>query len=285
MARAWSTRARAHRELFPDPGNVQRGKDIRRLKRAMRKRARQRDLPMVALNGSYTRRTHKVAKRVALALGVHPSTLAKRDARGREVLTVGAQRVIRRPALRTPAQLARAAAWKRDRKRARGAKQAVRWAQRQAKAGVYENPPGSNRGGKITVWQRDLGDWLIGQAWCGVFVGTALRHAGVDGINYRVASVWFILVDALAGRNGFKECVYRRSTGHGSVLNGQPGDAVGLFSENTHVELIVRRVPGGFDTCGGNTSAGADGSQSNGDGVYRRFRPDSAVVYIARPRW
>lgn len=156
--------------------------------------------------------------------------------------------------------------------------------------GKTEHPPGSNKAPwGLTSWQRELaggGDWLIGEAWCGTFVWACLtKGGGVRGLTARTASVWFILEDALAGRNGWQRCVYRRKTGHGSLTAGRAGDAVGLYGEGTHVALIVKRVAGGYITREGNTSRDVWGSQSNGGGCFERFRPDSAVVYIARPRF
>lgn len=150
---------------------------------------------------------------------------------------------------------------------------ARRWAA--AQVGTVENPAGSNRGGKITEWQMYFGLWLVGLAWCGVFVGRALAHAGVP-VNFRVASVAAIEDDAKAGRNGFK--LWR------GAREGRAGDAVILFGRGIHVELIAKRVAGGYITYGGNTSPeGGGGSQSNGGGVYRRFRPYSQVHGIAVP--
>lgn len=177
------------------------------------------------------------------------------------------------------------AAWKvRAQRRARGPHAALRWAAQWV--GKTERPPGSNRAPwGLTEWQQNLGSWLVGQPWCGVFVGTALKHAGVKGITSRVAGVILILEDARLGRNGFKKIVYRRSTGEGSLSKAKPGDAVGLFGESTHVGLIEAVGDGGFHTIEGNTSPGNVGSQSNGGGVFRRFRPFSDVAYVARPAY
>lgn len=82
-----------------------------------------------------------------------------------------------------------------------------------------------------------------------------------------------------------KNVVYRRRTGTGSVTAGQPGDLVGLFGEGTHVGMIVKRIAGGYENAEGNTGSGSAGSQSNGGMLARRQRPDSAVVYIVRPRY
>lgn len=152
--------------------------------------------------------------------------------------------------------------------------------------GKTENPAGSNRAPwGLTDWQSDFGSYLVGAAWCGVAAGTALKHAGVKGINARVASVALILDDALNGRNGFRSCVFRRRTGRGSLSAARPGDVAGLFGEGTHTGIIEKRVPGGFVLLEGNTSPGNSGSQANGGGVWRRTRPDSAVVFIARPNY
>lgn len=202
-----------------------------------------------------------------------------------------AQAVVR-GARRTPAELLRAkrrmaVERKAQTSASRGPKAAIAFLARYV--GKTESPAGSNKAPwGLTDWQRELANgasYLVGAAWCGTAVGIALKRAGVKGITSRCASVWFILEDALAGRNGFAKCVYRRKTGLGSVGAGKPGDAVGLYGEGTHVGLIEKRVAGGYQTLEGNTSSGASGSQSNGGGLYRRFRPDSAVVYIARPNW
>ena len=239
----------------------------------------------IAEDGELGPDTAAAIQRVGRALGALESTL--KETRGTETVPVGLQRIIRRPATRTPAQLKRAA----DRKRAAkkkprnvGPDAALKWMGQYV--GKTEQPPGSNRAPwGLTDWQRDLGSWLVGQAWCGTFVGTALKRAGVKGVTSRVASVWFILEDGLAGRNGMKRVVYRRKTGTGSVKAGQPGDLLGIGGEGTHLAMAARRVPGGYETIEGNTSPGNSGSQSNGGGAWRRFRPDSSIVYIVRPDW
>lgn len=250
------------------------------LQRAINDRGKTRGWPPLAIDGELGPLTRNAAERACRELGALEATLTV--ARVARVVTVGMQRMIRWPDRRTAAQLARAkqrAA--RTAATSRGPDAALRWARQWV--GRTEQPPGSNKAPwGLTAWQQHLGAWLVGQAWCGVFVGTALTHAGVR-VTSRVAAVLLILDDAQHGRNGFKRVVYRRSTGTGSVSAGQPGDAIGLFGESTHVALIEKRVPGGYQTIEGNTSAGNAGSQSNGGGCFRRTRPDSAVVYIARP--
>jgi hypothetical protein len=146
---------------------------------------------------------------------------------------------------------------------------AVNWAK--AQVGITENPPGSNRGGKITDWQKALGAWLVGTPWCGSFVAAGLRRAGVKGVNYRLASVAYIEDDARRGAAPF----------HSWTTNGsgaRPGDLVVLFGRGIHVEMVEKVHSNHVDTIGGNTSpASGSGSQANGGGVFRRKRPRSQV--------
>ncbi len=254
--------------------------DVRALQTALNQRSRARGLDTITVDGEYGPATDQAVRRVARALGALEATIAKPGA------SVGEQRMIRWPLTRSPAQYARA------RGRAKrapvdsgtGPLAALAWARQWI--GKTEDPPGSNRAPwGLTAWQQAFGSWLVGQAWCGVLCGTALVNAGVKAVNSRVAGVVLILEDALHGRNGMDHVVYRRRTGWGGVTAGKPGDLVGLFGEGTHVGMIERRVPGGWQTIEGNTSPGAGGSQNAGGGCFRRIRPDSAVVYIVRPSY
>ena len=150
---------------------------------------------------------------------------------------------------------------------------ALRWAAQQV--GTVESPPGSNRGGRITRWQKALGPWLVGQPWCGVFLGAMLSHVGVP-ISARIASVAAIEDDAVAGRNGLAGIREGR---------GRPGDLVILFGRGKHVEVIVKATKAGYQTIGGNTSAGDAGSQANGGGVYKRVRPLKDVYRVVVPAY
>lgn len=143
--------------------------------------------------------------------------------------------------------------------------------------GAKEVPAGSNKGPQVTSWQKSFGDWLVGQPWCGVYIGVALRHAGVN-VNSRIAAVSFIEDDARAKRNGFKEWKTIKTS-------GRSGDVAVLFGRGVHAGLILRRDKklGGYWIAEGNTSPGAGGSQSNGGGSYKRFRPYSAIHGIAVP--
>lgn len=251
-----------------------RGNDVERFQVALRERLSKSpsagDVPAPPTGGEIFENTLRPWRHVRYWLGLPAESIEDGHP-----MTVGAQRAVRWPWARTPAARARARKRRKDHA-AQAPRRAVEWAEDQI--GTVEDPPGSNKGGKITVWQQALGAWLVGAAWCGTFVGNALRAAGVVGINYRVASVAYIEDDAKAGRNGWKAWVNK--------LRGKAGDAVILFGRGVHVEFIVRRRWWGYETVGGNTSPeGSSGSQSNGGCVAPRKRYWWAVYGVARPNY
>lgn len=137
-----------------------------------------------------------------------------------------------------------------------------------SKVGIHEQPDGSNRGPQIDEWQRRLG--FLGVAWCGIFAGNGLLHAGVHGVTSRIASVSAIESDAANHRGPFWG--FTRGSAHGAV----PGDLVCLFSPGEHVETI-RRVnsDGSVDTYGGNYS----------NSVVEGHRAASSIVGVAHVRY
>jgi hypothetical protein len=254
-----------------------RGPQVPPLKRAMNRRRDDRDLPPIKVSDTMGTPSWEAWHETYIALGGKPGTFA-----GGWTRAFRRYRIVRWPGTRGSLARKRAREWRANRGKT-GIASGRAFARRYQ--GKKENPAGSNTGDwGLTAWQRSFGDWLVGLAWCGVFVGKILQAAGVEGINHRVASVWNILQDGLAGRNGFRSCVYRRATGHGSTANVRAGDVVGLYGESTHVEWVDEVVKGGVWTYGGNTSAGA-GSVSNGGQVARNFRPWSVIVYAVRPNY
>lgn len=156
---------------------------------------------------------------------------------------------------------------------------AIAWAQAQVDARITEHPAGSNRGVPVETWQRDIAGgagYLVGLAWCGVFLGEALKHGGVH-VTARVASCAAIEDDARAGRNGFLRLV--------SYDDARPGDAMLMFGRGVHVELLKKKVSGGVIDLAGNTSYGSAGSQSNGGACAERWRARSEIHAIARPAY
>ncbi len=160
------------------------------------------------------------------------------------------------------------------------ARSTVAWCQ--AQVGTQEQPPGSNRGPGIEEWQREFGDWMIGQPWCGAFLGYALRR--VAGVAVPAKIVWVPHVREWAQRGS-----------HGFVSwsewdAGRLGDLV-LLSVEAEGEIDHMGIHVGAEvllggethilTVEGNTPSGEGGTE----GVYTRARPRSAVVGFARPAY
>lgn len=247
------------------------GPEVSALQTAVNARARARGLRTIEVDGDLGPETLAGVQRVGRALGALESTLSL--ARSKSEVPIGLQRIIRWPGTRTADQLQRA----RDRQKQASTDGPARaLAEARKYIGKTEQPAYSNRAPwGLTEWTHDRLGISYGVPWCGIFVGHCLEVAGVQGLTSRVAAVAFIYEDAGAGRNGFAKRV--------SVANARPGDAVGLFGLSTHVALIEKVLPNGFQTIEGNTSPGVSGSQSNGGGCYRRFRSFSDVAYVARP--
>ena len=140
--------------------------------------------------------------------------------------------------------------------------------------------PGSEAG---RYWAAKSGQaWLAGPStsiwWCMLFVSMVFDEAGqVDAIGG-----WTYNTDV---------CIsHARARGLPFVTAAQahPGDVV-IFNWNggptDHVGVVERNLGGGWiQTIEGNTSSGAAGSQSAGNGVWRRRRHDS-IAAIIRPAW
>lgn len=121
------------------------------------------------------------------------------------------------------------------------------------------------------------------QPWCGSWVNCVMADANQHG----EPSVVYTPSGAAA---------YRRLGGNRWVeRNGpvQPGDVVFFdwggstnVGATDHVGLVEAVLPGGqLQTIEGNTSPSNAGSQSNGDGVYRRVRNRNNVVGFGRPAY
>lgn len=157
-----------------------------------------------------------------------------------------------------------------------GAERAIRWANGQV--GTVEQT-GQNDGPKILDWQRWVanGDrWLDRAPYCGIGCANAcIRHSTVVAPERsRWAAVALIEDDARAGRNGF-------TSWSSDPRTARPGDLAVLYGRGIHVELVRRRTDRALETVGFNTSPGTEGSQANGQGVWRRTRPFDQVHGIA----
>lgn len=129
--------------------------------------------------------------------------------------------------------------------------------------GLHENN-GTNRSPSVDQLEKQFG--MAGQPWCGIFLGTALREAGVK-VDSRVASVAEIESMARNHTGGFEG-------GWHPGRRARRGDAV-IPVAGQHVAFVTRVDPDGtIHTIGGNQ---ADGRVTRG-----AYRADQ-VHGIARP--
>lgn len=162
---------------------------------------------------------------------------------------------------------------------------AMRWMS--THRGITEQPSGSNRDNRadgIAAAQKRLAVWLVGLAWCGVWVANALLFAGVEGVSWRLASVNWIEDAARRGDKPFRDWLAPTFANLRRCLRG---DLVVLLGRGVHVGMLraikyVKGIGWVLITEEGNTSSGNLGSQSNGGGSYRRERPLTIVHGLAR---
>ena len=146
----------------------------------------------------------------------------------------------------------------------------------------YYAPNDPEPGSKYGRWlaQRLNQSWLAGPSvkiwWCQIFVSWVFDQAGVSfsgGLSYNTNNT------LAAGR--------REGRALANVRDAQPGDIVfydwGHDGATDHVGIIELNRGNTIQTIEGNTSSGAAGSQSAGNGVYRRVRNWSAVAGVIRP--
>jgi cell wall-associated NlpC family hydrolase len=242
------------------------GRDIKQLQHALNARLRARKLGLqLDSDGEYGPETHAAYREVAFALGLNNATIS-------QGATIGAQRIIENPDLRTPEQLALA----KQRAAERGSvDKVIRWCE--SKVGITEHPAGSNRGPEIDRWQAEFD--IHGTYWCGAFVGYAVRHIGGVPIGNGVVYTPSILAAAHARTGGFAGLYPWKARKKGDLIlmrfpggNSDPVHHVGIYA-------------GDDFTIEGNTGSDNAGDQSNGGGVYKRKRNASVVVGCARPRY
>lgn len=126
------------------------------------------------------------------------------------------------------------------------------------------------------------GKWygLNHQPWCAMFVSWVFNKAG---LSKRVAA---------SNSKGFASCDaglkwFTAKDRLVPIGQAKPGD-IAFFQFDTdaqpdHVGIVVKNVRGHLICIEGNTSPNKKGSQSNGGGVYRKKRPYSLVMAVARP--
>jgi uncharacterized protein (TIGR02594 family) len=128
------------------------------------------------------------------------------------------------------------------------------------------------------------GKWygLDGQPWCAMFVSWCFNQVGLSKSIAAQNAKGFASCDA-----GLKWFVKKNKVV--PVGQAKPGDIVFFqFDEDAqadHVGIVIGNnvVTKNLICIEGNTSSGGAGSQSNGDGVYKRKRSYSLVMAVARP--
>ena len=138
--------------------------------------------------------------------------------------------------------------------------------------------PGSEAG---RYWANKVNQaWLAGPSntiwWCMLFVSMCLDEIGQ--------------IDSIGGFSYNTDVTLNRNRGRlVPVSAAQPGDVVifnwGFKGGTDHVGFVERNLGGGrLQTIEGNTSSGAAGSQSSGNGVWRRIR-SSDIAAVIRPSY
>ena len=126
------------------------------------------------------------------------------------------------------------------------------------------------------------GKWygLDGAPWCAMFVSWVFNEAGA------------IKRIAASGAKGFASCDiglkwFSKKNKLIPIGEAQLGDIAFFQFDNDaqpdHVGIIIKNTGKQLICIEGNTSPDKRGSQSNGGGVYRKKRPYSVVMAIARP--
>lgn len=117
---------------------------------------------------------------------------------------------------------------------------------------------GSNNNSKYGKWYG-----MNNQPWCAMFVSWCAAQAKVpESVILKFAYVPY-------GVDFFKK--QKRYHAANGSYQPQPGDIV-FFGDSDHVGIVEKVGSTTITTIEGNTSSGNSGSQSNGDGVYRRTR-------------
>lgn len=153
-----------------------------------------------------------------------------------------------------------------------------------ARLGYYapnDPQPGSEAGRWLA---RKLGlAWLAGPSpkvwWCMCFASMCTYEGG----GALPGGPWYNTDDTVNAARKAGQLV--------SVASAQPGD-LAIFdwrwatAATDHVGIVEANPRNGTIVCiEGNTSSGSAGSQSAGNGVWRRIRSTSLIRYVVRPTW
>jgi len=149
-----------------------------------------------------------------------------------------------------------------------------------SKAKKFVDEGYAEQGNNLTI----MGKWygLNGQPWCAMFI-----------------SYCFYLADSLAlikvtGKKGFASCdaglkAFAKAGMLVPVGQAKRGDIVFFQFDNDaqpdHVGFVWSNDGKNLICFEGNTSGDSKGSQSNGGGTFKKKRPYSLVMAVARPKY
>jgi hypothetical protein len=148
-------------------------------------------------------------------------------------------------------------------------------------ADTTESPYGSNLGPfPITECQLFTGYHVPdangkGVFWCGCLACYAVVKIGGAGITYPIRMGYgpSIIADAKAGANGFHAVPFSQA---------QAGDVL-VYWGGEHIGVAIDKPSGSTIKTGEGNTSSADGSQSNGGGIYLKTRTSADVTIVARP--
>lgn len=115
---------------------------------------------------------------------------------------------------------------------------------------------------------------------------------GMNNVSWCMQYIWKIMTEA--GMNFYKTasctaCYNHYKSQAVSKNSLRPGDIVFFDWDHSgdcdHVGIVEAVGSSRITTIEGNTSSGNSGSQSNGDGVYRRYRTRSQIARAIRPKY
>lgn len=113
------------------------------------------------------------------------------------------------------------------------------------------------------------------ESWCADFIDAGFKSCGALDLITNSAS-------CTAMYRGMKSLEVSKN-------NLKPGDIVFFDWDRSgdcdHVGIVEAAGSSQVTTIEGNTSAGNSGSQSNGDGVYRRYRKYAQIAHAVRPKY
>lgn len=153
-----------------------------------------------------------------------------------------------------------------------------------ARVGRHEDAGRQNRAKWLDAWARKVGEWMVGQPWCGLTVWMACRAAGLK-LDPRTVSTVAIRDMAKAGTGGFARWVPWSDVQAGRYKL-EPGDVL-IYGTPASGPVHTGVFVGGGKVAEGNTSPGRGGSQNDGGGLYLRDLSDRAgwILGVAIPAY